>query len=152
MLVHHLMYEQCWVPSMMEGKTIADVGDRFDGDLLPGEPDEWAALLAAAADAAHAAVAEPGALERTVHLSFGDVDGREYTMELTADLAVHAWDLARAIGADDAIDADAVVLLLPWAQKMVGLFTGSGLFAPPIEVASDASDAVKLLALTGRRA
>ena len=32
---------------------------------------------------AHAAVAQPGALDRTVHLSFGDASGREYVIQLT---------------------------------------------------------------------
>ena len=48
--------------------------------------------------------AQMGALDRTVHLSFGDVSGQEYVMQLTADLAIHACDLARATGQDDTLD------------------------------------------------
>jgi hypothetical protein len=58
-------------------------------------------------------VAQPGALDRTVHLLFGDVSGREYVLQPTADLATHAWDLARATGQDAALDPGAVALLLP---------------------------------------
>ena len=43
-----------------------------------------------------------------MHLSFGDVPGREYALQLAADHLVHAWDLARALGADTTLDADAV--------------------------------------------
>ena len=52
-------------------------------------------------------VAQPGALERTVQLSLGDASGQEYVMQLTADLAVHAWDLARATGQDATLDPGA---------------------------------------------
>ena len=69
-LVQHLVYEQLWVPPLLAGKTIAEVGDAFDGDVLGDDPQRaWTS----AAAAAQAAFAEPGALERTVHLSFGDV-------------------------------------------------------------------------------
>ena len=38
---------------------------------------------------------------RIVHLSFGDFPGGEYTRQLFADHLIHAWELARAIGADE---------------------------------------------------
>jgi hypothetical protein len=60
---------------------------------------------------AHAAVAQPGALDRTVHLSFDDTSGQQYVVQLTADLAIHAWDLARATGQDDTLDLGAALLL-----------------------------------------
>jgi Mycothiol maleylpyruvate isomerase N-terminal domain len=37
-LVHHLLSEQRWVPSMFEGLTIEQVGDRFEGDLMAATP------------------------------------------------------------------------------------------------------------------
>src|SRR3954471_20256222 len=33
-LVNHLVYEARWAPPLLAGRTIADVGDQFDGDLL----------------------------------------------------------------------------------------------------------------------
>jgi len=87
-----------------------------------------------------------------VHLSFGDASGREYVIQLTADLAIHAWDLARATGQDDTLDRDVVTLLLPWAQANAGLLTASGMFGSRIEVGPDAPDDVRLLGLLGRRA
>jgi uncharacterized protein (TIGR03086 family) len=102
-LVHHLLSQQRWVPPMFEGLTIEQAGDRLGGDLMGGDASAWPGLRASAMAEAHAAVAQPGALERTVHLSFGDASGREYVMQLTADLAIHAWDLARATGQDAAL-------------------------------------------------
>jgi uncharacterized protein (TIGR03086 family) len=151
-LVHHLLSEQRWVPPMFEGLTIAQVGDRFEGELMGGDASAWPEMLASAMAQAHAVVAQPGALKRTVHLSFGDASGREYVMQLTADLAVHAWDLARATGQDDTLDPGAVALLLPWTEASVGLIAGSGMFGPPIDAGPGAPDDVRLLGLLGRKA
>ncbi len=151
-LVHHLLSEQRWVPPMFEGLTIEQVGDRFEGDLMGGDASKWPGLLASAMEEAHVVVAQPGALERTVHLSFGDASGQEYVMQLTADLAIHAWDLARATGQDAVLDPGAVALLLPWTEASAGLISGSGMFGPPIDAGPGAPDDVRLLGLLGRRA
>jgi hypothetical protein len=87
-LVDHLLYEQRWVPPLFEGLTIEQAGDRFEGDLMGEDVSAWPGLLASSIEQAHAAVAEPGALDRTVHLSFGDASGEEYVTQLTADLAI----------------------------------------------------------------
>ena len=151
-LVHHLLYEQRWVPPLLEGLRIEQVGDRFEGDLMGEDASAWPGLLASSIEQAHAAVAQPGALDRTVHLSFGDASGQEYVMQLTADLATHAWDLARATGQDDTLDPGAVTLLLPWTEASAGLLTASGMFGSQIDAGPDAPDDVRLLGLLGRRA
>jgi uncharacterized protein (TIGR03086 family) len=151
-LVHHLLYEQRWVPLLLEGLTIEQVGDRFEGDLMGEHASAWAGLLASSIEEAHAAVAQPGALDRTVHLSFGDASEQEYVLQLTADLAIHAWDLARATGQDDSLDPGTVALLLPWAEANADLLTGSGMFGSRIDTGPDALDDVRLLGLLGRRA
>jgi hypothetical protein len=38
-------------------------------------------------------------------------------VELTAGLAIHGWDHARATGQDDALVPGAVAMLLPWADR-----------------------------------
>ena len=74
-LVNHLVNENRWTPPLMRGSTIEEVGDRFDGDLLGDDPKgAWADASRAAVES----VAERGALERTVHLSFGDSPAEEY--------------------------------------------------------------------------
>jgi uncharacterized protein (TIGR03086 family) len=151
-LVHHLLYEQLWAPPLLEGQTIEQVGDRFEGDLMGEDRSGWASLLASSIEEAHAAVAHPGSLERTVHLSFGDTPGEEYVTQLTADLAIHGWDLARATGQDDTIDPDAVALLLTWTEANVDLLAGSGMFAAPIQAGPGEPDQVRLLRLLGRQA
>jgi uncharacterized protein (TIGR03086 family) len=151
-LVHHLLYEQVWVPPVFEGLTMEQVGNRFEGDLMGDDSSTWPGLLASSVEEAHAVVAQPGALERTVHLSFGDASGHEYVMQLTADLAVHSWDLARATGQRDTLDPDAVALLLPWTDATIDLWAEMGLFGPRIDTGSDASDDIRLLGVVGRKA
>jgi uncharacterized protein (TIGR03086 family) len=151
-LVHHLLYEQRWVPPVFAGLTIEQVGDRFDGDLMGDDASTWPGLLASSLEEAHAVVAEPDALERTVHLSFGDAPGQEYAVQLTADLAIHGWDLGRATGQDDALDPGAVALLLPWTEANADLVAGSGMFGSRIDAGPDAPDDVRLLGLLGRSA
>jgi uncharacterized protein (TIGR03086 family) len=150
-LVHHLLYEQVWVQPMLEGQTIERVGDQFEGDLMGDDETRWPGLFASSAQAAHASVAQPGALERTVHLSFGDASGQEYVTQLIADLAIHAWDLARATGQDDALDPEVVALLLPWTETNVDLLAGSGMFGHPVTCGPGTPDDVRLLALMGRK-
>ena len=104
-LVNHVVGEDLWAPPLLAGSTIAEVGDRFDGDVLGADPK---AAWAAASAGAVRAVEEDGAMDRIVHLSFGDFPGREYTLQLFADHLIHAWDLARAIGADERLDAGLV--------------------------------------------
>jgi uncharacterized protein (TIGR03086 family) len=94
-LVNHVVGEDLWAPPLLAGSTIVEVGDRFDGDVVGADPK--AAWTAASAGVVRA-VGEDGAMDRIVHLSFGDFPGREYALQLFADHLIHAWDLARAIG------------------------------------------------------
>lgn len=146
-LVSHLVNEQLWVPPLMAGRTIAEVGDAFDGDVLG--PDPKGAWSRAAA-AARTAFEEPGALDRKVHLSFGVVGVPVYLRQMTLDLTVHAWDLARAIGADDEMPNDLVTTVLEDAQQSAPQWQDSGLFAPSIPVPGCTDDLTELLALLGR--
>ncbi|MEK8226091.1 maleylpyruvate isomerase N-terminal domain-containing protein [Oerskovia sp. M15] len=41
-LVNHLVSEQLWAPELLAGRTVADVGSVFDGDVLGDDPiDAW---------------------------------------------------------------------------------------------------------------
>jgi uncharacterized protein (TIGR03086 family) len=147
-LVNHLVSEQLWVVPLMAGSTVAEVGDRFDGDVLGDDPvPRWDAAVAAAVDAFGA----PGALDRTVNLSFGDVSAAEYAWQMTADLAIHAWDLAQGIGVHDRLDEELCAAVLEAMRPAMPLFEASGLFAPPLPVPGDADAQTTLLLLSGRQ-
>lgn len=147
-LVNHLVVEQLWVPPLLAGETVAGVGDRFDGDQLDDDPvGRWTE----ASVAAQRALAEPGALDRDVHLSYGTVSARRYCMEMASDLAVHAWDLARGLRVNDRIDPDLMAQVYDYLAPMAGALSESGMFGPPVPVPDDADVQARTLALTGRR-
>ncbi len=146
-LVDHLVNELRWVPPLLAGSTIAEVGDRFDGDLLGDDPK--AAWDEAAGDAVEAVQAE-GAMDRTVHLSFGDFPGHDYTRQLFADLLIHGWDLASAIGADDRLDPALVDACAAWFALVEDGYRGAGAIGPRADVAPDADAQARLLAAFGR--
>jgi uncharacterized protein (TIGR03086 family) len=145
-LVRHLVYEELWAPPLLAGATIAEVGDRFEGDILGDDPQ-----VAWKEAAAHAlAAAAPSVLRRTVHLSFGDFPGQEYLGQLTADHVIHAWDLARGINADERLDPELVQFVYDFMAPQADQWAAAGVFAPPVDVPADADLQSKLLAMSGR--
>jgi uncharacterized protein (TIGR03086 family) len=146
-LVNHIVNEQLWSVPLFAGATIAEVGDRFDGDLLGDDP---IAVATQAGEDAKAAVSETGAMERTVHLSFGDTPAEEYVRQLFADHLVHGWDLAVSIDDDRTIDPDAVRECLAWYADREELYRASGAVGPAVDVSADASPQDRLIAAFGR--
>ncbi len=146
-LVNHLVSENAWMPPLFEGKTVAEVGSSLDGDLLGADPKgAWRR----SAEAAGAAVQGDGAMERPVHISMGDVPGADYTLQVLADLTIHGWDLARAIGADDTIDPVLLDAVEPFYEEVMGLWKRSGAFGGDVDPPEGADRQTRLLALLGR--
>jgi uncharacterized protein (TIGR03086 family) len=146
-LVNHLVAEQLWVPHLLAGTSLDEVGDRFDGDVLGSDPIQaWSE----SATTARSAWTAPGAREREVHVTSGVIGAEEYGWQMTLDLAVHGWDLATAIGAPDPIDPDLAQSLLEHVAPEVEQWQGAGIFAPPVEVGADASPSARLVGLLGR--
>ncbi|HTL86424.1 MAG TPA: TIGR03086 family metal-binding protein [Acidimicrobiia bacterium] len=149
MLVNHVAVEQLWVPPLVGGATVADIGDRLDGDQLGHDPvATWDAALKDSSSAFGA----PGALDTTVALSGGDKSTAEYCWEMTVDALIHSWDLARGIGADETLDTELVELVYERILPIAEHLHETGLFAPPVPVPDDAPLQTKLLALFGRSA
>jgi uncharacterized protein (TIGR03086 family) len=148
-VVNHVVGEDLWAPPLLAGSTIAEVGDRFDGDVLGAEPKAaWKLASAAAVKAVEA----DGAMDRIVHLSFGDFPGREYAMQMFADHLIHAWDLARAIGADESLDTALVASCATWFDSVEDAYRSAGAIAARPAAPGDADAQTVLLARFGRRA
>ena len=146
-LVNHLVYENRWTVPLMNGGTIAEVGDRYEGDLLGDDPKgAWADASAAAVRSVRA----DGALERTVHLSAGPTPATEYVNQLFADHLIHAWDLARAVGADERLDPELVEACAGWFVAMEPRYRAVGAIGDRPEVRPDADAQTRLLAAFGR--
>lgn len=146
-LVNHVVYEDRWTAPLMAGLTVGDIGTRFDGDLLGDDP------VGRALDAvkqAEEAVCAPGALDRTVQLSFGPTPAREYAWQLLAEHLIHAWDLAAAIGADRRLDPDAVRACAAWFSDREQLFRETGAIGPRVRTPATADEQDRLLGAYGR--
>jgi hypothetical protein len=74
-LVNHIVSGHFWAAGLARGRTIADVDDRLDGDLLGSDP---LATCDRSLAAAEAAFTEPHALERTCTLSYGTMSVAEF--------------------------------------------------------------------------
>ena len=148
-LVNHLVYEDRWTVPLMEGSTIAAVGDRYEGDLLGDDPKgAWAESCAEAV----AAVQADGALERMVDLSSGPTPAGEYVSQLLADHLIHAWDLARAVGADERLDPELVEACAAWFTEMEPHYRAAGAVGERPETPPGADAQTTLLAAFGRTA
>lgn len=146
-LVHHLANEISWMTPLLGGRSVADVGDSLSGDLLGDDPvaswDEAAAGTLAAVNA-------DGAMDLVIHLSRRDVTGADYTFEVFNDLAIHGWDLARAIGADATIDPAFVAIIDEKMSPVLADLKASGQYGDVV-VPPDGADAqTRLLAAFGR--
>jgi uncharacterized protein (TIGR03086 family) len=146
-LVNHVTGEMLWAPSLLAGATIAEVGDRFDGDQLGERPVE---AFTVAKNAAVAAFVAPGALDGVVHLSYGDDSAVSYCTQMTLDALIHGWDLAVGINGPTRLSPDLVTWALKITEPMAPLLTATGLFGTPQPVLPDASEQTRLLALLGR--
>ncbi|WP_030855781.1 TIGR03086 family metal-binding protein [Streptomyces sp. NRRL F-4474] len=148
-LVNHVTAEQLWIPPLItEGRTVEELGDAFSGDVLGDDP---VAAWDRASDAARAAFAASGALERTVRLSYGPALGSAYCAELTADCVVHTWDLCRGIGADDRLPDTLVEFSIKEVMPYAGALAAGGMYAEPVEVPAGADAQTRLLAMVGRK-
>jgi uncharacterized protein (TIGR03086 family) len=146
-LVNHLVNEDKWVTPLLEGKTIEDVGDSLDGDLLGDDPvGAWEQAKREAV----AATQQEGVAERTVHVSFGDISGDDYLSQVATDHVVHAWDLARAIGVDERLDPELVQFAYDVLEPQAEAWRSAGVFKDEVEVPEGADRQAQLLAITGR--
>jgi uncharacterized protein (TIGR03086 family) len=141
-LVNHVVGEERWTVPLMEGRTIAEVGDSLDGDLLGDDP-----VAAASAAAREAEVAAARTIAK-VHLSYGDEEPDEYLRQLAADHLIHGWDLAAAIGADTRLDPDLVDEVAGWFAGREEIYRSSGAIGERVEGLADPAD--QLLGAFGR--
>jgi hypothetical protein len=95
-LVAHYARDDAWVPDMLAGKTMTEVGtDKFDGDLLGSDAHAALTRIVDAACAAARAVTDGAAV---VHCSFGDVTTIDYFWQLNIARCFLAHDIAMAVG------------------------------------------------------
>jgi uncharacterized protein (TIGR03086 family) len=130
-----------WVPSFFFGERWG-----IEAPVLPDDPaGAWHAIDHALRRALHtdaSTVAETPFGEQSLEQTIG--------MIVTGDVLVHTWDLARATGGDERLDAEAVHRLFDGMEAMDEAMRSSGHFGPRVEVPEDADEQTRLIAFTGR--
>jgi uncharacterized protein (TIGR03086 family) len=149
-LVNHVTSEHLWAPELLAGRTVDEVGARFDGDVLGGMPEPTWEQVAEASEQAWRSTSP----DAVVHLSYGDVPASEYADQMLLDLLVHGWDLGSSIARPDrprlpAMDRAQVLHVLQYVRRHADEVSGSGMFGTPAP--DDGGDGpATLLRLLGR--
>jgi len=147
-IINYHAYDDAWVPDVLEGKTIEDVGTRWDGDLLGDHPKlNFASIV----ETAVMTVGGFDDLDRTVHLSYGDYPAREYLKHITYFRGLRVYDIAKFIGADTTMPGDLVQGLWGEIALEAEQWRQMGVFGPAVEVPETAPLQDRLLGLTGRQ-
>jgi uncharacterized protein (TIGR03086 family) len=148
-LVNHIVTGNWWAMELTGGKTIAEVGTRYDGDVLG---DDALAAYDASAAAAAAVFRAPGAMDAPCAVSYGPVPGSVYCGHRFIDVLIHGWDVARSTGQDTTLPADLVDACWAVLEPQLDLLAASGMFGEAEPVEDDADRQTTLLAVLGRRA
>lgn len=125
----------------LQGKEASEIG--ADDDIVAG----WDA----ARDTFFAGVAT-GDLSTQLPGPFGPMPAEQLIGRLVStDVLVHTWDLARAVGGDEQLDADAVAGAYSGLKPMDAMIRMPGVFGPKIEAAEGDDAQTEFLKFLGRQ-
>ncbi len=151
--------EQWGADTPCEGWCVQDLVDhavgvqqQVAGGLLGLQLEEGAGWPAVR-DGMIAAMEDPSVLDGELPQGpFGPMPKAMMLGVATSDLLIHTWDLARAIGADEALPAEPVSAAYQGLQRFPEeAMRASGRFGPEIEAATDADEQTRMLGFTGRQ-
>lgn len=146
----HAAYDEAWIPDMLAGRTMDEVGrDAYDGDLLGDDPHGNIARIAARARAAASEVTDRDAV---VHCGYGDVPTWDYFWQLNVARTLAAHDIARHLGADSPLSEELAKAMWEGTAPAADMWRSFGIYRKEVPVPDDASLRTRYLALTGRHA
>lgn len=149
-IVEQHAYEDAWVPNMLAGRTMDEVGrEAFKGDLLGEHPKAGFTTLVEQAVAAVQAL-DDADLERVVHCSFGDFSARDFLLQSNAFRGLRAREIALATGVDATLPDELVRGLWEELEPVADEWRQWGVFPARIDVPVDAPLIDRLLGLVGR--
>lgn len=125
--------------AMMPGDLPED--DLFEGDAAKAYQAGVEALLAAA---------QPDTFARMHTTPLGEMPGEILGGFTTLDIAVHGWDLAKAIGQNVELDNALANEILAFAHQTLTDDTRAPRIAPEVAVGPSASETDRLVAYLGR--
>jgi uncharacterized protein (TIGR03086 family) len=123
----------------------------IDAPIAPSVAEDPAGAWAAFDRVFQAALDDPevAGRERDSRTGLARFDAT-FDMIATNDVFLHTWDLARAAGLDEHLDADEVHTLLAAMEPMDVRLRESGHYGPRVDVPGDADEQTRLLAFIGR--
>ncbi|HEY6532994.1 MAG TPA: TIGR03086 family metal-binding protein [Acidimicrobiales bacterium] len=117
---------------------------------LPSAADDPVTAWVDLRDFLQASIDDPDVAFRTGATPLGDTFAGAFHAAVT-DVLVHTWDLARATGLDDRLDADEVHRQVEHLDDMpFDAMVASGHYGAPTEVPAGADEQTRLLAALGR--
>jgi uncharacterized protein (TIGR03086 family) len=136
-----------WVPGFLSSTL---------GIELPAGPsvdEDPAGAWHALADGIQGILDDPAVATRTfTHEHIGEQTVEQaIDMIVVGDVLIHTWDLARATGQDETLDAEQVHQMASGMEAFEDAIRNSGQFGPRVEVAADADEQTRLLAFMGRK-
>ncbi|MDX6227612.1 MAG: hypothetical protein QOI76_1002 [Frankiales bacterium] len=147
-VINYHAYDDAWVPDVLAGRTMAEVGvDKHKGDLLGEDPK---GAFRAIVDKAVAAAVSLDALDRTAHLSFGDYTVREFLWQANSFRGLRAHDIAAVVGVDAALPPELIQGLWDELSPVAEEWRTIGVFQAAVSVDEDAPLLDRLLGLVGR--
>ena len=148
-VINRVAYDMAWVPDMLSGKTMEEVGnEKFRGNVLGDDPKT---AFAAIAEAALTAIHELDALDRTVRCSYAEYPAHSYFNDIASYYGMSAYDIAGVIGIDPTLSPDLVEGLWEQILPVAEEWRAMGILAPKIDVPDDADLHTRLLGLIGRQ-
>ena len=112
-LVNHMTRGNLSYVYLLHGGTSAEFLRLRHADALGADP---AGAYEQSVQECAGAFAQPSALQQVLDYPLGQVTGRQALAVRTADTAVHTWDLARAAGLDENLNAS----LVGWIDEHIG--------------------------------
>ncbi|WP_329040020.1 TIGR03086 family metal-binding protein [Streptomyces sp. NBC_00178] len=118
----------------------------------PGRGEDLAQAWDAASGAVKASLRDPAKARALLGEEFGSIPFEEFVRRMAcADTLIHGWDLARATGQDEALDAEAVAVATEILLPEDGDIRMPRAFGAKISSAADADAQTRLLNFLGRR-
>jgi uncharacterized protein (TIGR03086 family) len=135
-----------WIPGFFGAQGVAF-------PAVPSVQEDPVAAWDAVRQAISGALADPALADKAVETPFSTQSLAETVdMIVTGDVFTHTWDLARATGQDETLDADQLRRMTAAMGSMPDeVLRSDGMFGPAIEVPADADEQSRFLAYAGRR-
>jgi uncharacterized protein (TIGR03086 family) len=131
----------------------------FEHDWSSGEPapflagvpvERWGAAIATELGAAADAWTDPAAWDGDTLIGTAPMPAAVVGPMMLAEVVLHGWDLARAVGAPYEVADELGRVVLAAVQQLAPMGRDGGWYGPEVPVPADASAFDRALGLTGR--